>query len=64
MATVNRKKLTVTFKNIMNESQSDDVTYAANRAKCEYDVFDYNTKIVVKAKNEKQLDEFIKLYNA
>ena len=64
MATINAKKLTVTFKNIYNESQLEQVTIPAELTKCEYEVLDFSTKVVVKAKNKQQLEDFIKQYNS
>lgn len=62
-AVINRKKLTVTVTGILNESLSDDVTFAADQAKCSYETYDYSTKIIVRCPTEKHLDKFISEYN-
>lgn len=62
-ASINRKKLTITFTNIMNESQLDAATYPAEKSGCIYETLDYSTKVVVRAPSEKHLNEFIKIYN-
>jgi len=58
-----QSKKTVTIKGICNESQLEHVTYNAEKAKCEVEMFDCSTKAKVTGSVE-QIEKFIKLYNA
>lgn len=68
---LNKKSRTITFTNIMNESQLDSVVSAAEEAGTPYVTSDYSTKVVVSAHptlkadadKDAQLNKFIEIYN-
>ena len=52
-----------TIKGIYNESMLNDVLHTADKAKCEYTVEDWSTKVIVSGTRDK-MEKWIKLYNA
>jgi len=55
-------KTNITFTGIANESQLEDVTFNAEKAKCKYTQEDFATKVIVTG-TPAQLKTFITNYN-